>query len=217
VWRWVDPLVRAGQRILDLGCGTGEDALHLMSAGADVCGIDASAEMVRVARSRGVEARRLPVEAISILNGKFDGAISNFGVLNCVRCLEPVAETLRNLIRPGGFLALCVMGPFCAWELYHFFRRRHFRKAFRRCLGPADHSSMGIYLTYPSMRRLRRAFAPAFELATWTGIGLGVPPSYVEGLSPRTVKRLAQIDLAMAHRPVLRAMADHRLALFTRL
>ncbi len=71
VWRWLDPLIRSRDRILDLGCGTGEDALHMMKAGAEVCGIDASAAMVRIARERGVDARQLPIEALPALSGRF--------------------------------------------------------------------------------------------------------------------------------------------------
>src|ERR1700726_2598075 len=62
VWREIDGLFRAGDRVLDLGCGTGDDALHLMSQGIGVIGIDASRQMVEVARGRGVAARLLSIE-----------------------------------------------------------------------------------------------------------------------------------------------------------
>jgi ubiquinone/menaquinone biosynthesis C-methylase UbiE len=52
VWRVVDTLFRPGDTVLDLGCGTGDDALHLMSAGVAVHGVDSSPEMVRIARGR---------------------------------------------------------------------------------------------------------------------------------------------------------------------
>ena len=56
VWRRLDDLFHPGEKLLDLGCGTGEDALHFMSRGMQVSGIDASPEMVRIARGRGVDA-----------------------------------------------------------------------------------------------------------------------------------------------------------------
>jgi len=52
VWFHLADWVRPGVRILDIGCGTGEDALHLAGHGASVVGIDASAAMVRVARAK---------------------------------------------------------------------------------------------------------------------------------------------------------------------
>src|SRR5579872_400604 len=62
VWRWVDPLFQRGDRILDMGCGTGRDAEHFVARGVEVFGIDASAGMVQVATARGIPARRLAIE-----------------------------------------------------------------------------------------------------------------------------------------------------------
>src|SRR5262245_24068622 len=81
VWRSIDPLFQPGHRILDVGCGTGADAAHLMDRGIDVCGIDASAAMVRIARARGVNALCLAAEELQQISGPFDGVLSNFGVL----------------------------------------------------------------------------------------------------------------------------------------
>jgi len=44
------------ERILDLGCGDGQLTVRLAATGAQVQGVDASAEMVAAARARGVEA-----------------------------------------------------------------------------------------------------------------------------------------------------------------
>jgi len=113
--------------------------LHLTDRGIAVEGIDASAEMVLEANARGVRARRLAVEELSAVDGRFDGAISNFGALNCVEQLQPVAEELGRLIVPGGALAVCVIGRACAWEVAHYFPRK---KAFRRWF--ATHCGAGF-------------------------------------------------------------------------
>ncbi len=217
VWRFVDPLVRSGDNILDLGCGTGEDALHWMQMDADVVGVDASGEMVRIARARGVDVRRMPIEAISALTGVFDGAVSNFGALNCVQRLEPVAVALRRLVRPGGFLALCVIGACCAWETGYFLARGRLGKAFRRPRGVCNESSLGVHVTYSSVKRIKEVFQDAFQPIRWYGIGLCVPPSYINGISRSAIERLAHIDRRIAHWPFLRGLADHRLLLFKRL
>lgn len=216
VWRWIFPLFRPGDSILDLGCGTGEDACRLMKDGVDVCGIDASAEMVRIARDRGVKARQLPLENLHELEGYYDGAISNFGTLNCVDSLSSVGTELGRLIRCGGPLAICIIGPFCLWETCHFLRRAQFRKAFRRWLPSQSSSSLGIHVAYPSIRNICTALQPHFRLVRWCGVGLFVPPSYVPEISQASVVRLATADRYMAHWPLLRALADHRLLLFTR-
>ena len=52
VWREMDRLFRPGQRVLEINCGTGVDALHLAARGIQVVACDASPEMIAVARRR---------------------------------------------------------------------------------------------------------------------------------------------------------------------
>jgi ubiquinone/menaquinone biosynthesis C-methylase UbiE len=214
VWRWMDPLFLPGDSVLDIGCGDGEDAIHLQSRGVQVQGVDASPEMVKRARERGVRAQVLKAEDLDRISGNFDGAISNFGVLNCIDDLEGLAANLRRLIRPGGHVALCIMGRCCAWELCHFLRRRQLHKAFRRTSTAT--TTLGIDVQYPSTGRIRQAFRNGFAPARWYGIGLFVPPSYISGISEATVLKLARLDGQFGHWPLLRGLADHRLYLFQR-
>ena len=216
VWRHLDPLVRNGDTILDLGCGTGEDGAHLERLGATVLGIDASHAMVRAACARGVNAHQLAIESLSTIGGHFDGAISNFGALNCVRDLSGVARELARLIRPGGYLAVCLMGPFCVWEIAYCLYRRDAKRAFRRWRRDGAVASIGVRVQYPSVRHIRNAFSPYFRVVGWLGIGLCVPPSYVEALPDKVIARLAALDSYTASLLLFRSLSDHRLYLFTR-
>jgi ubiquinone/menaquinone biosynthesis C-methylase UbiE len=172
VWREIDPLFAPGARVLDLGCGTGEDALHMMQAGVMVSAVDASTEMVRVARARGVGAEVLEIEEIGALNGTWDGVLSNFGALNCVRDIEALRDPLAQVVRPGGCMALCVMGRFCMGETLRFLSGGQFRKAVRRWSGKSESRSLGLCVYYPTVRRIRRAFEPEFTLLRTVGIGM---------------------------------------------
>jgi ubiquinone/menaquinone biosynthesis C-methylase UbiE len=88
VWLEMDRVFRPGQRILEINCGTGVDALHLAAAGIQVLACDASGEMIRVARRRlgastvadQVEFRILATELICHLDDgeRYDGVLSNF-------------------------------------------------------------------------------------------------------------------------------------------
>jgi ubiquinone/menaquinone biosynthesis C-methylase UbiE len=216
VWRWVDPLFVPGDRILDLGCGTGADALHFVESGISVHGIDGSGEMVRLARMKGVEAEQVAFENLDQLGGGYDGAFSNFGALNCLERLDGVAANLARLIRFRGLLAICLMGPFCLWETFHYLRRGNLRAARRRFARQNISPSLGVRVHYPSVHTITAAFK-AFRLLSWYGIGLFVPPSYVEGLPARGVERMANIDHCLAHVPGLRMLCDHRLLIFERL
>src|SRR5277367_3982379 len=171
VWRHIGNLFQPGQSVLDLGCGTGEDAIRLMQAGLRVRAIDASAEMVRIARDRGVDAVTLPIENCWLLDQQFDAVLSNFGALNCVEHLASLRLPLARLVRPGGYLAICVIGRFCLWETAWALLRRKPAKAFRRWRGSVM-SSLGIRVFYPSKRALETALRPEFRLVSWSGIGL---------------------------------------------
>ena len=163
VWREIDGLFRPGERILDLGCGTGDDAVHLRSCGVDVLGIDSAPGMVELACNRGVDARTLGIEELSSLEGTFDGALSNFGALNCVADLGEVSRALAKVVRPQGALALCVMSRFC-W-------RNDWRHLPQRWRGRARWRGMDVY--YRSAGSIERAFAPYFDCRRRVSIGRG--------------------------------------------
>jgi SAM-dependent methyltransferase len=217
VWRRIDPLFRPGDRVLDLGCGSGVDAVHLMRRGVEVRGIDASEAMVRQARARGADARWLAIEAMGEIEARFDGAISNFGALNCVTDPAPVARSLGSLIRPGGYLAICVLGRFCAWEVAHYLRGGRPAKAFRRLRHGGCESSLGLHVYYHAPRRILEAFSLEFAPVRSYGIGVCVPPSYVSGISERAVSAMAALDRRFEHLPVFRSLGDHRLFIFRRI
>jgi ubiquinone/menaquinone biosynthesis C-methylase UbiE len=214
VWRHLDPLFHPGDRILDIGCGTGADAAHFSSRGILVHAVDPSSAMIEIARERGgFTTEVLAAEEIGRIGGTFDGAISNFGALNCVPDLRETGRELAALIRPGGHLAICIIGRFCAWESLHYAVRGQFAKAIRRLRGSAG-SSLGVTVHFPTVATVRAAF-PDFTISEWTGIGLIVPPSYVR-LPERMVRWAAWLDRAFAHLPMFRAMADHRLLILVR-
>jgi ubiquinone/menaquinone biosynthesis C-methylase UbiE len=213
VWREIDPLFHSGERILDIGCGTGVDAAHFVSRGVDVYATDASPAMVELARERrGVKATVCRAEDLGRIGRSFDGAISNFAALNCVANLPSVAVSLGSLVRPGGHVAICLLGRFCAWETLYYGVRFQWSKACRRWRGARYHE---ILIHYPTVSELRTAFAPDFELQRWTGVGLLVPPSYFN-VRPSHVRMLAACDRLLARLPLLRAMGDHRLFILVR-
>src|SRR5580698_1184558 len=127
VWRYLFPLCRAGDRVLDLGCGTGEDACGLARAGVNVSALDASPAMVRIARNRGVSAELGSIEAIGDLEGSFDVVFSNFGAMNCVPEVSALRGPLANLVRPEGYLVICLLSRFCLMESLSFAAQLRFR------------------------------------------------------------------------------------------
>ena len=171
VWSEIDPLFHPGDRILDLGCGTGDDALHLAEAGVDVFGIDASSKMIEIAASRGAKVQRLGIEDLAKFNERFHGAISNFGALNCVQDLRPVAVQLARLVLAGGVVAICIMGSFAWGETLKSAAKLDLRRATRRWSGHATWRGTDVF--YHASRQVRAAFAPEFSFERRVSIGRG--------------------------------------------
>jgi trans-aconitate 2-methyltransferase len=93
---------RPGERILDLGCGTGHLTAQIAAAGADVIGIDASAEMVAEARRLYPDLRFELADARDFdLGGSFDAVFSN-AVLHWIKEPDQVIACVRRALRPGG-------------------------------------------------------------------------------------------------------------------
>ena len=95
---WLDP--RAGERILDLGCGDGALTEKLMSARAEVLGVDGSADMVAAARARGIEARVADGHALD-LAPEFDAVFSN-AALHWMTDPDAVIAGVSRALKPGG-------------------------------------------------------------------------------------------------------------------
>jgi len=238
VWRELDRVFRPGQRICEINCGTGVDAVYLAARGVQVLACDSSPRMIEVARKRLADtgsALRAPVhfevlatEEIGTLHAPgspspFDGALSNFAGLNCVEDLSQVAHDLARLLRSGAPAVLCFFGPLCAWEILWHLAHGNPRKAFRRLRSGGDLAELAegatVRVRYPSVRALARIFAPYFVLKRWKGVGVAVPPTYLEPLAqrlPKVLRALAGVDRWLEDRPVARGMADHVLLEFER-
>ncbi|MGR3485791.1 MAG: class I SAM-dependent DNA methyltransferase [Paracoccaceae bacterium] len=96
----------AGARILDLGCGPGGASAHMAAAGHAPDPVDASPEMVALARARGLDARRAQFDDLDAA-GAYDGVWANFSLLHATR--NEIPRHLRAVIRalrPGGWLHL---------------------------------------------------------------------------------------------------------------
>jgi SAM-dependent methyltransferase len=97
----LDP--RAGERILDVGCGEGTLTIKIVERGATVLGVDNSPEMVAAARAKGVDAVLLAAEDMQFF-AEFDAAFSN-ATLHWVLEKEQAARAIFRALRAGGRFA----------------------------------------------------------------------------------------------------------------
>jgi SAM-dependent methyltransferase len=233
VWKELEKSFRRGDCVLEIGCGTGVDACFLAERGIEVVACDSSPRMIAVTAHKVavkglklvVRPRLLAAEQIGQLrnSGPFDGAFSNFGALNCLRDLAPFVEDLGAFLKPGAPLLLCLMGPFCLWEAVWYLAQGNTQKAFRRVRQEkviaqiAKGSPVEVY--YPSVGSLKRTFAPHFRLQAIKGVGVLVPPSYMEswvGRFPRLFQFSVRADRWLGRIAGIRLLADHILLKFER-
>jgi SAM-dependent methyltransferase len=111
--------LRAGQRVIDVGCGSGATTLELarrVGPGGEAFGIDIAPAMVEAARQRAAAARVenatfavADAQVESLGESPFDAAFSRFGVMFFA---DPMAAftNIRRAVRPGGVFA------FACWE-----------------------------------------------------------------------------------------------------
>lgn len=98
VVEWLAP--RAGERILDIGCGEGSLTETLVGRGCTVVGIDSSPAQVEAARGRGLDARVVDAHALPFRQ-EFDAVFSN-AALHWMKHPDAVIAGVCRALKPGG-------------------------------------------------------------------------------------------------------------------
>jgi SAM-dependent methyltransferase len=227
----------AGQRVLEIGCGTGEEAIELAGRGISVVATDLSPQMVEQTRQKAVTAglegriqvRCLAAGQLAALQdewgaGTFDGAYSSFGPLNGEPGLTPVCWALTALLRPGSPLVASVMNRYCAfeilWYLTHLRPRQAIRRWGGRSMAPVSTGLPDLVPTwYHTPRSFARAFAPAFHQRCCRALPLLLPPPFAASLwlkRARLIRRLAKWEERLASRWPFSWLGDHFLVVLQR-
>ncbi len=173
--RWRQAMVeglklRAGERLLDVACGTGSVARLATARGCDVVALDQSAEMLAKARATRLSVVRATAERLPFPDASFDAL--TFAYL--LRYVADPAACMRELVRalrPGGRIGMVEFGrpsglTVPPWWLYT-------RAALPLAGALIGHGwrQVGTFLG-PSIDGFHRRFPPRELTALWTGAGL---------------------------------------------
>ena len=226
--RWI----RSGFRVLEIGCGTGIDTEFLAGLGARLVACDPSEEMLSRARRRIAGAglgdriatlscglHDLPqfLDALDHAEG-FDAIVSNFGALNCAPSLAPLGVIGDRHLRPGGAIAIGLLGRTCLWERIYFTARGDREHAARRHALKADVPVAGINVPtyYHRTSDIAAALGENFTRDAVSGVGVLVPPPYLEQrwlqLPPAIRRAAAAIDRIAGGWPIVNQLGDHTLS-----
>ena len=208
---------RPGQRVLDVGCGTGIDAIALASMGIQVVGIDGSAAMIerlreKVAAARledRVDARVLEIQNLrELCDERFDGIVSAFASLSSLADLSAFARDAAELVQPRGRLIVHLLNRFSLWEFLGYLMRRELASAAR--VGRVRRRSFTIggqavaHTLYFTDEAYRRFFARSWTRRDSYSLGALRPPHTVRRLPPPLVGGLEWLDVRVGRWPLLR-------------
>jgi ubiquinone/menaquinone biosynthesis C-methylase UbiE len=101
--------IEAGQRVLDVGAGTGALAVELARRELDVAAVEPAPTFVAALRARlpSVDVRQAGAEDLPWPDGSFDAALAQLVVTFMSDAPAGVAE-MRRVVRPGGVIAVCM-------------------------------------------------------------------------------------------------------------
>jgi len=230
VWGLLTPVLRSYNRplkILEINCGTGEDALHFAEMGHEVVATDESKVMIEKSQQKlyrsKINSHQIKFIQCSFSglidhfkNEKFDLVFSNFGGINCIdeTAVEQLSKDLSSIIASNGCLFLTAMSRLCLWEILYYSSKGKFSSAFRRQKKSVpfkiNGSSMPVF--YYSPKNLKKIFQSEFKPVQTYPVGLFIPPSYLEKqfLNRRHwLNRLEHWEEVWGKYSMLSSFADH--------
>jgi len=143
--------LRPGDRVLEIGCGTGLLLTRLAEHDGDVVGVDLSPGMLEHARARGLDVHESGAERLPFDDASFDLAFS-FKVLAHIRDIGDALAECTRVLRPGGTAIM---------EFYNPSSLRGLRKALIRDRISGDTREDQVYTRFDTLAEARRLVAAA--------------------------------------------------------
>jgi len=213
--------------ILEINCGTGEDAHFFWKKGHRILATDISEKMIETARSKfsntNVQFQQIDINKIDseFMDQRFDLIFSNFGGLNCLDHseLKNFIENSTEILNPSGKMVLVVMPKKCLWERFYFIMKGNFKKAFRRNTTKVVMSHVdGVHIPtwYYQPGELIKLAKDHYRTLSVKPVGICIPPSYLESYfqnKKRFLKLFVRLERWFDHQ-FWSGYADHYLIAF---
>lgn len=187
VWKYTDSLnIPNDSSILEVNCGTGEDANLWQKRGSTILATDISSGMLNVARQKfpHIHFQQLDVNQLGELQLSYDVLFSNFGGLNCLAQEELKAffTHAHGKLNENGKLILIIMGKKCWWDKLFLILKGKWSIRNRRNANEAlsiNVDGTTVKTWYYSPTEVKQLAQGQFEVELLKPVGLFVPPSYL--------------------------------------
>lgn len=207
--KYLDKLIEGKENlnILEINCGTGEDAAYLAARGHKVLATDISGEMVRLCKEKyasafkeNLEFKQLDIRDLESITNTYDLIFSNFGGLNCLNKeeLQKAMVMASGKLNKKGKMVVVLISDFCLLESLYFILSLRFNNIFRRGrkMEMAQLADIQFPVFYYSHKQLDKMLGVKSKRRI--GIGCLVPPSYLDKYFPSfVIKFLNGIDKSL--------------------
>ncbi|MFA6013228.1 MAG: class I SAM-dependent methyltransferase [Desulfobacteraceae bacterium] len=138
--------IKPGGKILDLGCGPGNDAKRFADLGYEVLAVDGAPGMVDLARKKGLRGKVMKYSEIESLGEFFDGIWASYALLHIPKAdMVGVLNKIKKVLNPGGIFYAS------------------FREGEGEDMRKDDRYKGGRYFAYYSKNELQGIFEQVFE------------------------------------------------------
>jgi ubiquinone/menaquinone biosynthesis C-methylase UbiE len=233
VWNILSKRIVPGMEILEIACGTGEDAIFFARKGCKVLATDGSEKMISLCldkiRNEKVlvlpEFRKASFDEIRNVAGtlRFDIIFSDFSGINCIDpgSLQNLAGEFNYLMKPGGKVILVVFAKDCLWEKIFMLVKGRYKEINRRRkksqVAGLALSMMPVF--YYSAHELKKSLDKSFIFKAKRPVGLFIPPSYLNPFFSNKkylVRVLMFLDKLFGRFSFLSGFSDHYLIEFVK-
>lgn len=224
--------IRPSDTLLEIGCGTGAEAIEVSRYVKGLVAVDVSRQMIDLlsakVRVRHLGSKVTPIKLAaaditeatgSLPDGKVRVAFSFNGALNCEPRIRNFITGLAGLLEPGGYFICSIRNTICLSEMLSHALILQFSRATPRKKQPAMVSVGGtdIPSTYYSALRFAEIFRPEFRVTRMFALPALLPPAYLNNYYLKirgNVPLLEKLDSLVSSQFPFRLLGDQTLFVF---
>jgi ubiquinone/menaquinone biosynthesis C-methylase UbiE len=187
--------INPGQHLLEIGCGTGTDAVFLANKGIKITATDISPNMLKITAEKAknekltdfIKTELLDADNLEAFDGNvFDGIISNLNAVNYVKDLNKFSLNTFKILKPGAKVFFVMLNKVCLWEIIYNLLKLKPVTAFERLISREKYYKTQMHLYLPG--KIKKIFSKYYKVNKITGFGFLYPP---DGLSAFQKKHTA--------------------------